>query len=132
MRLFNAMMSENAHDAEVGSRLRSWVTRSVDEFKPPIEVGFKAGLCMAIADRYGYPGAYRYVERENVMLLRAASVNDIRYSFEVYKYIRMTTIQLWPRLNNRAGQSCRIGVLDNAISVIALHVSSYMNIYRYH
>lgn len=49
VRLFNAMMSENAHDAEVGSRLRSWVTRSVDEFKPPIEVGFKAGLCIAIA-----------------------------------------------------------------------------------
>ncbi|QYS98360.1 hypothetical protein H0G86_005542 [Trichoderma simmonsii] len=126
------MMSENAHDAEVGSRLRSWVTRSVDEFKPPIEVGFKAGLCIAIADRYGYPGAYQWVERENVMLLRAASVNDIRYSFEFYKYFRMT-IQLWPRLNKRAGRSwARIGVLDNAISVITLLVSSYMNIYRYH
>lgn len=78
MRLFNAMMSENAHDAEVGSRLRSWVTRSVDEFKPPIEVGFKAGLCMAIATL-----ELTSIERENVMLLHAASVNDIRYSFEV-------------------------------------------------
>lgn len=61
------------------SRLRSWVTRSVDEFKPPIEVGFKAGLCMAIANMAGYPGAYRYGERENVMLLHAASemISDI-------------------------------------------------------